>query len=229
MLRVLTTSMNYKKPRQSKHLKRFHAIAVLYHTFLPLTVKVRHLPGSFLLFPVTGNTLKVWASKQCPQREKSMTTETNYDTYMAHMTKTSHRNGSYMYKCQVLSCNSDGSLTQTDDIHSVKLLGTSLLVHVAYAANELAALHIHGWLAFTRAFCSSTCIDLLWDIVYAICTAAVCPKYSKHCIDVCTGSSTCTCFAAAAIIYNYSNNQQQAKYINIVISIAMLKSSKSCK
>ncbi len=35
----------------------------------------------------------------------------------------------------------DGSLTQTDYINSVKLLGTSWLVHVAYAANKHAFLH----------------------------------------------------------------------------------------
>ncbi len=35
----------------------------------------------------------------------------------------------------------DKSLTQTDDIHSVKRLGTSLLVHVACAANALSDLH----------------------------------------------------------------------------------------
>ncbi len=45
--------------------------------------------------------------------------------------------------------HADGSLMQTDDIHSV---GTSWLVHVVYAANKLAALHLNGWLAFTRAF-----------------------------------------------------------------------------
>ncbi len=35
----------------------------------------------------------------------------------------------------------DGLLTQIDDIHSFKLLGTSWLVHVAYTANELTAKH----------------------------------------------------------------------------------------
>ncbi len=41
---------------------------------------------------------------------------------------------------------------QIDDIiHSVKLLGTSWLVHVAYTANELTALHLNGWLGLTRA------------------------------------------------------------------------------
>ncbi len=35
----------------------------------------------------------------------------------------------------------DGSLMQTDDIYSVKLFGTSWLVHIEYAANELTALH----------------------------------------------------------------------------------------
>ncbi len=40
----------------------------------------------------------------------------------------------------------------TDDIHSVKRLGTSWLVHVAYTANKLATLHLNGWLAFTWAF-----------------------------------------------------------------------------
>ncbi len=48
-----------------------------------------------------------------------------------------------------------GSLIQIDDIHSVKLLGTSWLVHVAYAVNELTALHLNEWFAFTRAVCSA--------------------------------------------------------------------------
>ncbi len=43
----------------------------------------------------------------------------------------------------------DGLFMQTDDIHSVKLLGTSWLVHVAYAANKLTALHWNGRLAST--------------------------------------------------------------------------------
>ncbi len=38
----------------------------------------------------------------------------------------------------------DGSLTENDDIHSVKLLGTSWLVQVAYTANELAAENLIG-------------------------------------------------------------------------------------
>ncbi len=71
---------------------------------------------------------------------------------------------------------------------SIMLLGTSWLVHVAYAANEIAALHLNGWLAFTTAFCcakpstflSSTCIDLIRVIIYAICSAAVCLKYLQQ-------------------------------------------------
>ncbi len=55
----------------------------------------------------------------------------------------------------------DGSITQIDDIHSVKLLGTNWLVHVAYTASELAALHFNGWLASTRAFHSS---EILWNL-----------------------------------------------------------------
>ncbi len=71
------------------------------------------------------------------------------------------------YKCQVLSWNSRwrrliGSLMQTDDIHSIKLLGTSWLVHVAYAANELTALHLNGWLVFTRAV-RSALSEILWN------------------------------------------------------------------
>ncbi len=46
----------------------------------------------------------------------------------------------------------DRLLMKTDDIHSIKLLGTSWLVHVAYAANELAALHLNICLKSTRAF-----------------------------------------------------------------------------
>ncbi len=38
----------------------------------------------------------------------------------------------------------DGLLMQIDNIYSVKLLGRSWLVYVAYAANELTALHLNG-------------------------------------------------------------------------------------
>ncbi len=52
-------------------------------------------------------------------------------------------------------------------IHRVKWLGNvwgkwSWLVHVAYAANELATLHFNGWLASTWAFCS-TLSEFLWN------------------------------------------------------------------
>jgi len=42
----------------------------------------------------------------------------------------------------------DELLMQIDDIHSVKLPGTSGLVHIAYSANELDALHLSGRLTF---------------------------------------------------------------------------------
>ncbi len=45
---------------------------------------------------------------------------------------------------------------------SVKLLDTSWLVHVAYAANELAALHLNGSLASTKAF-RSALSEFLWN------------------------------------------------------------------
>ncbi len=48
----------------------------------------------------------------------------------------------------------DGSLTQIDSIHSVKLLGTSWLVHVTYGANECATLHLNDWLAFIHSVLS---------------------------------------------------------------------------
>ncbi len=42
--------------------------------------------------------------------------------------------------CQVTL---DGAgLMQTNDIDNIKLLGTSWLIHVAYAADELSALHL---------------------------------------------------------------------------------------
>ncbi len=38
----------------------------------------------------------------------------------------------------------DGSLMEIDDIHSIKILGTSWLIHVTYTANQLTALvNIH--------------------------------------------------------------------------------------
>ncbi len=59
-------------------------------------------------------------------------------------------------------------------------------------------------------FPSSTSIDLLWGILYAICAAVECLKYSRHCVTISIGSSkSLYLLAAAAIIYNYSNNQQQ--------------------
>ncbi len=60
-------------------------------------------------------------------------------------------------------------------------------------------------------FPSSTCIDLLWGyFLYDICAAAECLKYSRHCVTISIGSSkSLYLLAAAAIIYNYSNNQQQ--------------------
>ncbi len=42
------------------------------------------------------------------------------------------------------------SINVTDDIHSIKRLDTSWLIHVAYAANERATLHLNGRLAFTE-------------------------------------------------------------------------------
>ncbi len=48
------------------------------------------------------------------------------------------------------------------ETHSVKLLGMSWLVHVAYAANELAPLHLNGWLAFTIAV-HSMLSEFLWN------------------------------------------------------------------
>ncbi len=124
----------------------------------------------------------------------------------------------------------DGSLMQTDDIKSINLLATSWLVHVAYAANKLAALHLNGWFASIKqlqralrvplkpsTFPRSTCIDLLWVILYAACTTVECSKYSLHHICVCTGSSKFLyLLAAAAIIYNYSNNQQQQRSRSIL-------------
>ncbi len=64
--------------------------------------------------------------------------------------------------CHETLDGTDGSLTQIDDIHSVKLLGTSWLVHVIYTANELTALHLNGWLAFTRAV-RSALSEILWN------------------------------------------------------------------
>ncbi len=55
--------------------------------------------------------------------------------------------------CHGKIAQADGSLTQTDDIHSVKLIGISWLIHVSYAAKELAMLHLNACLAFTRALC----------------------------------------------------------------------------
>ncbi len=93
--------------------------------------------------------------------------------------------------------------------------------------------------AFTRAVCSSsetlhfpssTCIDLLQVIIYAIC-AAVLNTDSTVSASILALASFCTWFAAASIIYKDSNNQQQqqrngsvteTKYTNLVISITIL-------
>ncbi len=49
-----------------------------------------------------------------------------------------------------------------DDNQRVKRLGTSWLVNAAYAGNELTALHLHGWLAFTWDSCSALS-EFLWN------------------------------------------------------------------
>ncbi len=112
----------------------------------------------------------------------------------------------------------DGSLTQIDDIHSVKLLGTSWLVHVvqwSYCFTFKCLVSIFTELFAARfqpsTLLNSTCIDLLRVILYAICVAAVCLKsHTTVSLNALAAASSCTCFAAAAaIIYNYSNNQQQ--------------------
>ncbi len=54
-------------------------------------------------------------------------------------------------------------LNITDDIYSAKWLGTIWMIHVAYAANELAVLYLNGWLAFNRAFCS-VLSEFLWKL-----------------------------------------------------------------
>ncbi len=66
----------------------------------------------------------------------------------------------------------DGSLMQIGDIHRVELLGTSWLVHVAYAANELTALHLNGWLAFTRAV-RSMLLEFLWNPPLGLCDRTI--------------------------------------------------------
>ncbi len=48
----------------------------------------------------------------------------------------------------------------TDDIHSVKRLGTRWLVHVAYAANKLATLHLNGCIHLS--ICSALS-EFLWN------------------------------------------------------------------
>ncbi len=46
-------------------------------------------------------------------------------------------------KAKLYHVTLDGAgLMQTNDIHSIILLGTSWLIHVAYAADELSALHL---------------------------------------------------------------------------------------
>ncbi len=89
---------------------------------------------------------------------------------------------------------------------------------------------------------SSTCIDLLWVILYTICAAAVCLKCSQHHISVCIGSSKFLylLFSSSSnnlqvTITNSSSNlaaQQiysaNTKYINIAISLTMLKSPETC-
>ncbi len=54
-------------------------------------------------------------------------------------------------------CRQTG-ISVTDDIHSVKQLGRSWLVHVAYADNELATLHLNGWLAISETHWLAMCL-----------------------------------------------------------------------
>ncbi len=134
----------------------------------------------------------------------------------------------------------DGSIMQTDDIHSVNLLGTSWACCFTFkwlvSIQQSNYQHAFTVLLKPSTFPSSTCLDLL-RLFYMLFVQQQCLKYSAL-YHICTGSS-CTCFAAAAIIYNNNNQQQQfssvadlfakTKYINIVISITMLKSSESCQ
>ncbi len=119
-------------------------------------------------------------------------------------------------------------------IFRCKQLGISWLVHAAYAANELTALHLYGWLVFTWDSCSmlselSEALHLPQLHLYrsttgyfiCICAAAVCLKYSRHRIAIWIGSSTFLYLlaAVAAVIYNYSNNQQQQQFSSSVADL----------
>ncbi len=88
----------------------------------------------------------------------------------------------------------DGPLTQNDDIHSVKLLGTNWLVHVAYTTNELAALHLMAG--------SSETLHLpqlhLYGLLYMLFV-------QQH-----------------YVLNTHSFYSRKTKYINIVISIALI-------
>ncbi len=68
-------------------------------------------------------------------------------------------------------------------------------------------------------FPSSTFTDLLWVILNAICAAAVFLKYSQYCIAVCIDSNKFLYSAAAATIYNHSNNQQQEQLSSSVADL----------
>ncbi len=125
--------------------------------------------------------------------------------------------GYFGLKLQTHSGDTQDQYYILSNIHSIKWLGKSWLVHVANVANELTALHFKKLVSIhfsilQRAFRvllkhstfpSSTCIGLLRVILYAICAAAVCLKYSQHCNAIYIGSSKFLyMLAAAVIIYN---------------------------
>ncbi len=81
-----------------------------------------------------------------------------------------------------------------DDIHSIKHHGTSWLVNVGMSLLRYINIHLCICIVLlisseTLHLPSSTCIDLLRVILYAICAAAVCLKYSRHRVTKCIGSS----------------------------------------
>ncbi len=83
--------------------------------------------------------------------------------------------------------------------------------HIWYSSSTLSCLWQHTYFScFVYLL-----IQLCWGVIlYAICAAAVCLKYSQHRIAICIGSSKFLYLpaAAAAIIHNYSNNQQKQQF-----------------
>ncbi len=130
-------------------------------------------------------------------------------------------------KCQVMSWNSRWRRVMGRKLIILKVLNYLAQSDSCYIRSQLASCFTFKWLVSIHksnswhafrdplkpfTFPSSTCIDLL-RLLYCICylfSSSVLNTHNTVSAYGLTVASSCTCFAAAAaIIYNNSNNQLQ--------------------